>query len=183
MPPGFTLRRLESSDNPKKLSAGEDKYAALKTFAAKHARRYETERLARTYVLEDEGNKCLAAYLTMVCSEVTSDNPPVVEDGLHYPYSQWPAVKISRLLVDSRYRREGARWSNDLSLGKHLVEFALGLAADQVCPAVGCRFVVVDAKEDAVGFYQKLGFRLLDTAANRERSAPVMFMDLHKTDV
>lgn len=182
MLPGFTLRRLESGDNPKKLSVGEDQFIGLKVFAQRHAKKYETERLARTYVFHDDERECLAAYMTMVCSEVTSDTPPVIEDGLHYPYSQWPAVKISRLLVDSRYRRQGDRWADEARLGEALVQFALGLAVEQVCPAVGCRFVVVDAKSDAVGFYRKMGFTLLDTQANRARPEPVMFVDLHKTN-
>lgn len=184
MADGFVLRRLLSTDNLKTLSAGDEKYLALKTFAVRNARKYEDERLARTYVWEDDENKRLAAYLTMVCSEVTSDleSPPVVADGLNFPYRHWPAVKISRLLVDSRYRRDGALWRNDLRLGEKLVQMAIGVSFLQVCPAVGCRFVVVDAKTDAVTFYKKLGFILLDTAANKERPDPVMFMDLHKLD-
>ena len=91
-------------------------------------------------------------------------------------------MKISRLLVDSRYRRQGDRWADEARLGEALVQFALGLAVEQVCPAVGCRFVVVDAKSDAVGFYRKMGFTLLDTQANRARPEPVMFVDLHKTN-
>jgi hypothetical protein len=49
-----------------------------------------------------------------------------------------------------------------------------------LCPAVGCRFVIVDSKKSSVGFYEKQGFTLIDTKENRGRSEPVMFIDLHK---
>jgi GNAT superfamily N-acetyltransferase len=179
---GFTLRRLESGDNPRSMRSGDERFAGLKTFVQKHARKYEDEGLARTYVFHDDERGCLAAYLTMVCSEVTSeDAPPMQAAELNYPYKQWPAVKISRLLVDCRYRRNGDRWAEEARLGEALVQFALGLSIEQVCPAVGCRFVMVDAKADAVGFYRKMGFQILDTEANRLREAPVMFLDLHRS--
>lgn len=179
---GFTLRRLLVADRPKSLKAGSDAYNNLKTFAQRHAQKYESEGLARTYVLYDDVNRCLAAYMTMVCSEVTSeqDNPPIQADGLTYPYLQWPSVKISRLLVDARYRREGERWKDGQRIGEGLVRFAIGIAQETVCPAVGCRFMVVDAHSEAVGFYKKLGFSLLDTEENRDRKEPIMFIDMHK---
>lgn len=61
-----------------------------------------------------------------------------------------------------------------------MVDFAVGTAKDVICPAVGCRFVVVDAKKQSIGFYEKCGFTLLDTDDNRSRQSPVMFLDLHK---
>jgi len=39
---------------------------------------------------------------------------------------------------------------------------------------VGCRFVVVDAKQSAVKFYERLVFTLLDTTANKASDQPVM---------
>lgn len=179
---GFSLRRLASTDKPGSLSTGDAKYTALKTFVRKHARKYEDEGLARTYVLHDDVNDCLAAYVTIVCSEVISeDTPPLEADDLHYPHKQWPAIKISRLLVDSRYRRDGTRWKEGVRLGEGLVQFALGVAVEQICPAAGCRFAVLDAKADAVGFYKKMGFRVLDTVENKKREAPIMFLDLHRS--
>jgi hypothetical protein len=60
------------------------------------------------------------------------------------------------------------------------VHLSLGIAKDKISPAVGCRFVTVDAKRDSVGFYAKQGFTLLDTQGNRDRLEPVMFLDLHR---
>ena len=97
-----------------------------------------------------------------------------MEDGLHYPYRQFPAVKIARLAVDHRLKEKKLR------IGSQLVDLAIGISKDQICPAVGCRFIVVDAKKRSVGFYERCGFTALDTDENKQRDEPVMFIDLHK---
>ena len=110
-----------------------------------------------------------------MCGEVATDDGDVRlihEPGLKYLYNQYPAVKIARLAVDRRITGRG--------LGRALVKLALGRAKSIVCPTVGCRFVTVDAKKPAMPFYEHCGFTLLDTAANRERDEPVMFVDLNK---
>jgi hypothetical protein len=68
----------------------------------------------------------------------------------------------------------------DYDIGSNLVQLALGTTKDRICPVAGCRFVIVDSKQSSVGFYKKQGFTLIDTSENRERSEPVMFIDLHK---
>ena len=75
------------------------------------------------------------------------------------------------------------RYQRKHSLGTRLVEFALGAVRQTICPIVGFRFVVVDAKKKSVPFYKKRGFTLLDMKANLRRSAPVMFIDLTKINV
>lgn len=112
--------------------------------------------------------------MTLVCGEVvTEDGDDLLQEpDLKYLYNHYPAVKIARLAVHKDLSGAG--------LGRALVNLALGQAKRIICPAVGCRFVVVDSKRGAVKFYEKCGFTLLDTPANRERSEPVMFIDLNK---
>jgi len=43
--------------------------------------------------------------------------------------------------------------------------------------------MVVDAKKKSVPFYEKRGFTLLDTEANKKLDAPVMFIDLTKISI
>ena len=81
-----------------------------------------------------------------------------------------PAIKIARLAVDSRFR------SN--AIGENLISHALSIAIEQIAPAVGCRFMITDAKQQAVDFYLKQGFILLDTEDNKLRDEPIMFFDL-----
>ena len=168
----FELRRLQDDDSFTSLKAGHERFAPLKLFAKKNAKRYESESLARTYVIADVSENRIAAYITLVCSEVSAEDL-VQSDGLHFPYSTFPAVKIARLLVDDRYRAYG--------LGRKLVNLAQGIAKEEVAPAAGCRFVVVDSKSEAVLFYERCGFTLLDTAENRARSESILYLDLHKT--
>ena len=117
----------------------------------------------------------LAGYVTAVCGEIVIDDgdPALIADeGLTYLYNQYPAVKIARLAIDQRVRGRG--------IGEALVNLCLGLATEYIAPNVGCRFVVVDSKREAVPFYDRMGFTMLDTPANREREEPVMFVDLSK---
>ena len=67
-----------------------------------------------------------------------------------------------------------------------LVEFSLGVAQDNIAPFVGCRFVILDAKRDpnpeldSVPFYEKIGFRLIDSDENKKGETSIMFLDLLK---
>ena len=116
----------------------------------------------------------MIAYITLVCGEIVleGDMSLLDETDLQYNYKSYPALKIARLAVDARHR--------DNDYGAILVELAVGTAKEIICPAAGCRFVTVDSKRGAVGFYQKQGFTLLDTPENKKRGEPVLFLDLFK---
>jgi GNAT superfamily N-acetyltransferase len=169
------IRQIRPGDRLAGLKLGDSAFSPLKTFLQKHAQRYQEESLARTYAAFDPGAGKAIAYITLVCGEVVTaedDAPLIDEPELDYRYPQFPAVKIARLAVDQRYR--------GYDLGRTLVNLALGQAKNVICPAVGCRFVVVDSKVESVRFYEKCGFTMLDTQANRDRASPVMWVDLKK---
>lgn len=81
-----------------------------------------------------------------------------------------PTVKIARLAVDSRYRENG--------IGTALLDFAIALIIDRVADSVGRRFVVTDAKIEAVEFYAKQGFTVLNSYQSGESDYHLMFLDL-----
>jgi ribosomal protein S18 acetylase RimI-like enzyme len=172
----LTVRQIGAGDIVTGLSLGHNDFAPLKAYLRHDARKHHEQSLARTYAaFDDEDPQRVKAYVTLVCGEVVTENGEnglVVENGLHYPYRQYPAVKIARLAVDRRLAGQ--------QIGRRLVELSIGISKDVICPAVGCRFIVVDAKKQSVGFYEKCGFTSLDTPGNRERDEPVMFIDLHK---
>jgi GNAT superfamily N-acetyltransferase len=173
-PVEIDIRQIEPGDRLTGLSLGDQAFTPLKIFLQKHAKTYHEQNLARTYgaFLIAEKPKVIG-YLTLVCGEVvTGEDDNHLLQEIDYSYKHYPAVKIARLAVDKGMR--------DRKLGRALVDLALGVAKDTICPAVGCRFVVVDAKKAAVPFYLRCGFTLLDTPENQERDAPVMFVDLHK---
>lgn len=170
------IRQIRPGDRFTGLSLGDNRFTALKTFLQKHAATYEKQSLSRTYAAFNIAeNDRIAGYITIVCGEVVladGDEPLIADDGLRYLYNQYPAVKIARLAVDRRVQ--------GLGIGNALVSLCLGVVQDFVVPNVGCRFVMVDSKREAVVFYDRLGFTILDTPANREREEPVMFIDLSK---
>lgn len=162
------------------LSLGDPAFQPLKTFAQRHALTYEKHSLARTYGAFNlaAGGKLLG-YVTLVCGEVVTDESAdapagglVEAEGLIYFYTQYPAIKIARLAVDRRTRKAG--------IGTELINLSIGIATEFILPNVGCRFIIVDSKKPAIAFYERLGFTMLDTVANRERDEPVMFIDLSK---
>lgn len=61
----------------------------------------------------------------------------------------YPAMKIARLAVDSRFERVG--------VGTYLLHAAIGKAVS-ISENVACGFVLVDSKKDAIGFYENKGF-------------------------
>ena len=65
-------------------------------------------------------------------------------------------------------------------MGCTLVDFAVGTAKEKICPAVGCRFLVVDSKPGSIKFYENRGFTMLGTEENKNRRQPLLFLDLHK---
>ena len=169
------LRQIEPGDRLTGLKLGEAAFTPLKTFLQKHAHTYEAQSLARTYAAFNSESDRVVGYVTLVCGEVVTDDcdqPLVQEPGLKYLYNHYPAVKIARLAVDARV--------SGLGLGQALVSLSLGRAKSIICPAVGCRFVMVDSKKGAVRFYERCGFTLLDTIANKARDEPVMWIDLNK---
>jgi GNAT superfamily N-acetyltransferase len=170
------IRAIGPGDKLTGLSLGDPRLTVLKTFLQRHAKTYEDQSLSRTYAAFNiaESDR-IAGYVTIVCGEVVladDDGPLVQDEGLKYLYNQYPAVKIARLAVDQRVQGRG--------LGEALVRLCLGITQEHVVPNVGCRFIMVDSKRDAVAFYERMGFTMLDTHANREREEPLMFIDLSK---
>lgn len=169
----YCLKQLEAADRVTGLSLGDAAFLPLKTFFQRHAKAFEAASLARTYIVQHRRKS--VAYITIVCGEIAVEDDasrPIDDTDVEYRYDQYPAIKIARLAVDKDHRGR--------NLGRSLVDFVLGLVLDEVCPTVGCRFVVVDAKPQSVAFYARMGFTLLDTTTNRRRTEPVMFVDLKK---
>lgn len=169
------LRPLEPNDGCKSLSLGDAAFTPLKTFLAKDAKRLHSENLAKTFVLTEptEQGCSVRAYFTLLCTHVTVKSlaePLHVEGG--FKYTEYPAVKLARLAVASDLQGKG--------VGGALVDFAIGLAVEHVMPNAGCRLLVLDAKEQSVGFYKKKGFSSMGPVVDGEVQHTAMFIDLHR---
>ncbi len=70
-----------------------------------------------------------------------------------------PVLKLTRLGVKTEYQNSG--------VGRILLKHVFMLALQQK-ERVGCFGVVVDAKEEAVEYYEKFGFITLESMAKTE---------------
>lgn len=171
----FDISCLTADHSLSKFSTGDAKFAPLKTFLVKQALDYQTAMVATTYVVSPTGTSRVIGYITLTCSEIELGNGYTIADCQHVNrYPTMPALKIARLAVDKDYR--GQR------IGEALVDVAIAIALEKISPQAGCRFVVTDAKPDAVNFYLTQGFTLLDSKDNHAKENPVMFIDLKMLD-
>ena len=185
------FREIRPGDNVSGLSLGHAEYKPLKIFLKKNAKNFHDNNIAKTFVYvqnPDNGTPRVMAYITLICAEIEVDGKQKPDEcASASKYKSYPAIKIARLAVDRTVERQG--------LGKKLVAFAVA-TAQSVMPKVGCRFLVVDSKPQAVSWYEKkAGFTLLDAERpkyrqlirhifswmrKQEKPHPILFIDLHK---
>lgn len=181
----YTIRSLAAGDSVKNFSAGSAEYLPLKSFLKNQAVEFHEAYITRTYVaipleecpetgvLIECSRKNVIGYISLITSEIDITNGYTVEDCTHANnYGTLPAIKIARLAVDGNCRRRG--------IGENLMAYAFAIATDVIAEHVGCRFLITDSKRNAISFYEKQGFILLDTEANRSVETPIMFVDLFK---
>ena len=167
------LKMLEaaSSDQVSRFRVRDAADQALQIFIRRTARKSAAAGLTKTYVATRRADRRVLGYVTIMCAEIKLEGTyPIGDKTGADAWEYQPAVRIARLAVDGGH--EGA------GLGRQLVELAIGIVLEAIEPRVGCRFLIVDAKRKAIAFYEKLGFRLLDTAANQGGNEPLMFLDL-----
>lgn len=172
--PKLFLREIQLGDKTNKLSLGSESFVPLKTFLEKDAWQFHEENIAKTFVLVDsiEAGARIYGYVSLTCSAVElEDGQKPTSPARANNYPAYPAVKIVRLAVDKSMRGHG--------YGKQLLDFAIANVTDKIMPNVGCRFLIVDSKQDSIKFYEKLGFILVNSEENREADNPMMFIDLH----
>ena len=95
-------------------------------------------------------------------SKMVSDQK--IED-IHIDY--YPALKIGRLAVDKRYEKKG--------IGTYLLHSVIGKAL-LLSLDLGCRYITVNAKRNAIPFYERNGFLMLKR--QEKRREPTMSLDL-----
>ncbi len=167
----YVLRGLSNEDGCNALSLGDAAFAGLKTFLRREAKRLHRDHLARTFVLVESGQTRVMAYITLVCTHIAVEQFEAAAPVGEFRYADFPAIKLARLAVDNKLQGQG--------VGGQLVDFAIALAVNQVMPHVGCRFMVVDAKLNSVGFYERKGFTRFGSNVQPD-GLTTLFMDLHR---
>jgi GNAT superfamily N-acetyltransferase len=150
----ITLQQLEivPADSTKydvsKFDCGHDD---LNDFIRVDCPRYISQKLSFTSLALYEDQ--IVGYITLLADSI----------ALHITIREWfslhkqitvqqvPALKIGRLGISNAYKGR--------NIGTALVKYAVAVAYrmnDEL--GVGCRYLTVDSDQDAVGFYQKVGF-------------------------
>ncbi len=145
----YRIRTLRKNDNRREFESGQtDLDLFFKRFAGQNQFRHH---IGVTYIATNE--ESIFGYITVAMGSLeTEEIPDNKKLPSNYPL---PVLRLGRLAVDARYHGKG--------IGKQLLRHAFVLALQQR-DAVGCIGMVVDAKPEAIKYYQKFGFRLVGEA-------------------
>jgi GNAT superfamily N-acetyltransferase len=161
------IRRLAPDDDRPAFRSGNiDLDRFFQRFAGQNQFRHH---IGSTYVAVEDGG--VLGFATVAASElVVADLPAGKRKRLpHYPL---PVLRLARLAVDERAQGRG--------IGSALLRAVFTLA-HRMASDFGCIGVVVDAKPDAISFYERLGFVPLEAHAGQlgDRPEPLpMFLEL-----
>jgi GNAT superfamily N-acetyltransferase len=164
----YTVRRLEAGDDRDAFRSGNvDLDRFFQRYAGQNQFRHH---IGTTYVAVDPGGR-IAGFATVTASELA---PDAVARGRRRRPARYPlpVLRLARLAVDEQHQGRG--------VGRLLLRAVLVLAR-QTADEIGCVGVVVDAKPDAVAFYERLGFLRLAVVAGELGDRPVplpMFLEL-----
>ena len=147
-----TVRRLAPDDDRSSFPSGD---VDLDRFFARYAGQNQfRHHIGTTYVAVDDGGT-IPGYATVIASELTASRLSEAKRR-RLPAYPLPVVRLARLAVDRRAREHG--------IGRTIFRAVFGIA-QRMAIEMGCVGIVVDAKSDAIGFYDKLGFIPLSVEA------------------
>ncbi len=110
-------------------------------------------------------NNKLVGFFSLAAGTIETKS---VIDGIElYQYRKYPAVKIARLGIDSRFEKHG--------IGTYLVQVIMGQVMS-ICENIGCRYLLVDSKLESTGFYEKCGFRVAEK--NKKTQFTPMYLNM-----
>lgn len=146
----------------------------LNDFLLSDSKPYLNKLLSVTYILETESD--VVAYFSVSNDKISvpdGDKATWRKIKALFPHSKhrsdYPAVKIGRLAVNTKYHHNG--------IGSDILNFVKELFISG--NRTGCSFVTVDALREAIPFYLKNDFRYLDKAtADGDSETCLLYYDL-----
>jgi GNAT superfamily N-acetyltransferase len=163
----ISVRRLEPEDERSQFRSGNiDLDRFFQRFAGQNQFRHH---IGTTYVAVEDGT--ILGFATVAPSEIAGDDVPETSRK-RLPRYPLPVLRLARLASSEHARGRG--------VGSILLQAVFTLA-HQMAHDLGCVGVVVDAKPDAIAFYEKLGFVRFETRAGQlgDRPEPLpMFLEL-----
>jgi len=161
------IRLLRPEDDRQSFTSGD---VELDRFFWKFAGQNQFRlHIGTTYVAV--AGRDILGFITIAATSITIDNLPA-RARKRLPNYPLPALRIARLAVAQSAQGQG--------IGKRLLRAACQLA-HEMAERVGCVGAVVDAKANAVAFYERYGFERLDVISGRlsEHPSPLpMFLPL-----
>ncbi len=126
----------------------------LNKYLSSYAKQNEEIGYGRTFVLLEE--EAIVGYYTLATAQISFEEMPenLTKRLPHYPA---PAIRIARLAVSKDKQSQG--------YGSQLLKTAFKRILLASISA-GIAFVLVDAKESAVGFYKRFGFIQIPNTEN-----------------
>ena len=126
--------------------------------------------MSTTYLLIEESgnNPILVGYVSLLADSIRITETPVLTEffsnkGINY--HTLPALKIGRLALNHTMQGKG--------YGRKMIGFSIAMLF-RISKLIGCRFLTVDSKKEAVEFYKKLGF---GEAHLKPRETTKMYLD------
>ena len=148
----------------------------LNDFIKNDAQREQECMLSRTYLFSYEGD--VIGFVSLSADSVSAprlrSGDLVRKKGSSKAlYSNLPCILSGRLAVVKRYERQG--------IGTNILNWAVGLITNVVCKSVGCRYITVDPKKDALDLYLKsgLGFTQME-AVNAGKLETRYYINIYK---
>ena len=109
----------------------------------------------------------LVGYIALATDTLEAKAVYIADGVEQYKYAKYPSIKIARLAVDSRFEKRG--------IGTHLLYAAIGKTLS-ICKSVGCRYILVDSKPEAIDFYKKYGFQEIEK--NKKKNFIPMYLNM-----
>lgn len=161
------IRRLRPEDDRSSFRSGNiDLDRFFQRYSGQNQFRHH---IGTTYVAIEEG--VILGFATVAPSEIAAAEG-FGSRGRGLPRYPLPVLRLARLAVDERAQGRG--------LGRELLRAVFGLA-QRMAEDLGCVGTVVDAKPEAVSFYERLGFVPLEAGSgflgDRPRPQP-LFLEL-----
>lgn len=155
------IKILDLTDDTTDFTCG---IREIDDFIQKEAWGFQKERLGVTYLFLKQTK--IVGFSTLSMADLkrekmsAEDRPPI---GIE----NYPALLIGQLAVCSELQNK--------DIGTYICDYCLDKAL-KLSEKVGCRFIVVNSIDCAVGFYKQYGFILLPKQEGREQK--VMFLNI-----
>ena len=170
----FKIVRLSPTNAVENFDCGDND---LNDYITNRASLFDQYMLAASYTCIDSDTKQILAYFSLANDKIaTSDFPNMTEFNRFrrkqgFPNEKrlksYPAVKLCRLAVDICAKNH--------KLGTRILNYIKSMFV--IKNKTGCRFITVDAYLNAIPFYEKNGFRMMNLEDDDPHTR-LMYFDL-----